>query len=68
MLADGLLRDVRLSQLRLDEVTWQHFKIPVTVSDGVITLMQQNYPSDEPMTKRIWGTPSIICSANSPAS
>lgn len=30
MLADGLLLDVRLSQLGLDEVTRQHFKIPVT--------------------------------------
>lgn len=68
MLEDGLLLDARLSQLRPDEVTRQHFQIPVTVSDGVVTLMQQNYPSDEPMTKRIWGTPSIICSANSPAS
>lgn len=50
MLEEGLLLDARLSQLGLDEVTRQHFKIPVTASDGVINLMQRavatSWPND----------------------
>ncbi len=40
-LQDGGLLDARLSQLGVDEVTRQHFKIPVTASDGVINLMRR---------------------------
>jgi hypothetical protein len=55
MMQDGLLLDVRLSQLGLDEVTRQHFKIPVTVSDGVIDLMHRAVTSDWPNDyKGIW--------------
>jgi hypothetical protein len=39
----------------LDEVTRQHFKIPVTTSDGVIDLMHQAIASDWPNDYRgIW--------------
>ena len=41
VLQDGTLLDARLSQLGVDEVTHQHFKIPVTASDGVIDLMHR---------------------------
>lgn len=55
MLTDGLLLDARLSQLGLDEVTRQHFKIPVTASDVVIDLMHlavnSSWPND---FKGIW--------------
>lgn len=50
MMQDGLLLDARLAQLGVDEVTRQHFKIPVTASDGVIDLMRRavasNWPND----------------------
>jgi hypothetical protein len=46
MMQDGLLLDARLSQLGLDEVTRQHFKIPVTASDGVIDLMHRAVASE----------------------
>ena len=48
MIKDGLLMDARLSELGLDEVTRQHFKIPVTASDGVIDLMHRAVASDWP--------------------
>jgi hypothetical protein len=35
------LVDARLSRLGLDEVTRQHFKVPVTASDGVLDLMRR---------------------------
>lgn len=55
MMQDGLLLDARLSQLGLDEVTRQHFKIPVTASDGVIDLMHQAVASDWPNDfKGLW--------------
>jgi hypothetical protein len=55
MLEEGLLLDGRLSQLGVDEVTRQHFKIPVTVSDGVIDLMRRAVESDWPNDyKGIW--------------
>ena len=55
MMQDGLLLDARLSQLGLDEVTRQHFKIPVTASDGVIDLMHRAVASDWPNDyKGIW--------------
>jgi hypothetical protein len=46
MLEEGHLLDSRLSQLGLDEVTRQHFKIPVTASDGVIDLMHRAVASE----------------------
>jgi hypothetical protein len=55
MMQEGLLLDARLSQLGLDEVTRQHFKIPVTASDGVIDLMHRAVQSDWPNDYRgIW--------------
>jgi hypothetical protein len=55
MMQDGLLLDARLSELGLDEVTRQHFKIPVTASDSVIDLMRQAVTSDWPNDYRgIW--------------
>jgi hypothetical protein len=55
MMQEGLLLDARLSQLGLDEVTRQHFKIPVTASDGVIDLMHRAVASDWPNDYRgIW--------------
>ncbi|MFZ1399597.1 MAG: hypothetical protein WAS33_22020 [Candidatus Promineifilaceae bacterium] len=55
MLEEGLLLDARLSQLGLDEVTRQHFKIPVTASDGVIDLMHRAVASAWPNDYRgIW--------------
>jgi hypothetical protein len=55
MLADGLLLDARLNRWGLDEVTRQHFKIPVTASDGVIDLMQRAVASDWPNDfKSLW--------------
>ena len=51
----GRLLDARLSQLGLDEVTRQHFKIQVTASDGVIDLMHRAVGSDWPNDyKGIW--------------
>ena len=51
----GRLLDARLSQLGLDEVTRQHFKIPVAASDGVIDLMHRAVGSDWPNDyKGIW--------------
>lgn len=41
MMQEGLLLDARLSQLGLDEVTRQHFNIPVTASEGVIALLHR---------------------------
>ncbi|MFQ5401737.1 MAG: hypothetical protein ACE5E7_19340 [Anaerolineae bacterium] len=61
MMQDGLLLDAghpvgaSLSQLGLDEVTRQHFKIPVTASNGVIDLMHRAVASDWPNDYRgIW--------------
>ena len=55
MMQDGLLLDTRLTQLSVDEVTRQHFKIPVTASDGVIDLMRRAVESDWPNDYRgIW--------------
>jgi hypothetical protein len=55
MMQDGLLLDARLNQLGLDEVTRQHFRIPVTASDGVIDLMHRAVASDWPNDfKGLW--------------
>jgi len=40
-LQDDSLLDARLTQLEVDEVTRQHFNIPVTASDGIIDLMRR---------------------------
>ena len=64
MIQDGLLLDARLSQLGLDEVTRQHFKIPVTASDGVIDLMRRAVASDWPNDYRgIWHDVLGMCIA-----
>ncbi|MCB8943985.1 MAG: hypothetical protein H6658_09540 [Ardenticatenaceae bacterium] len=55
MMQEGLLLDARLSQLGLDEVTQQHFKIPVTASEEVIDLMHRAVQSDWPNDYRgLW--------------
>jgi hypothetical protein len=55
MLQTGQLLDARLSQLGLDEVSRQHFKIPVIASDGVLALMEQAVASDWPNDyKGLW--------------
>ena len=65
MMEDGLLFDARLSQLGLDEVTYQHFKIPVTASDGVIDLMHRAVASDWPNDYRgIWHDLLGMCIAS----
>ena len=46
LLQDGDLLDARLSHLGLDEVTRQHFKIPVTASDGLVDLLHRAVASD----------------------
>lgn len=50
MLRDGLLLDAHLSQLGLDEVSRQHFNIPVTASTAVLDLMHRavaaRWPND----------------------
>ena len=64
MMQDGLLLDARLSHLGLDEVTRQHFKIPVTASDGVIDLMHRAVASDWPNDyKGIWHDLMGMCVA-----
>lgn len=64
MMQDGLLLDARLTQLGVDEVTRQHFKIPVTASDGVIDLMRRAVESDWPNDyKGIWHDVCGMCIA-----
>ena len=54
-LRSGRLLDARLTQLGLDEVTRQHFRIPVTASDGVLDLMHRAVASDWPNDfKGVW--------------
>jgi len=56
------LLDVRLSQLGVDEVTRQHFKIPVTVSEGLVDLMHRAVASDWPNDyKGIWHDVCGMC-------
>ncbi|MBK7916757.1 MAG: hypothetical protein IPJ94_10970 [Chloroflexi bacterium] len=51
----GLLLDARLGRLGLDEVSRQHFKIPVTASDGVVNLLHRAVASDWPNdAKGLW--------------
>ena len=55
MLADGLLLDARLGRLGLDEVSRQHFKIPVTASDAVVDLLHRAVASAWPNDyKGLW--------------
>ncbi|MBK8904511.1 MAG: hypothetical protein IPM53_25255 [Anaerolineaceae bacterium] len=55
MLEEGQLVEARLNQLGLDEVTRQHFKIPVTASDSVVDLMQRAVASAWPNDfKGLW--------------
>lgn len=55
MLADGLLLDTQLSRLGLDEVSRQHFKIPVTASEAVIGLLHRAAASAWPNDyKGVW--------------
>jgi hypothetical protein len=64
MMQGGLLFDARLSQLGLDEVTRQHFKIPVTASDGLIDLMHRAVASKWPNDyKGIWHDVLGMCIA-----
>ncbi len=63
-LQDGRLLDARLSQLGVDEVTRQHFKIPVAASDGVVDLMHRAVVSDWPNDFRgIWHDVCGMCIA-----
>lgn len=60
----GRLVDARLSRLGLDEVTRQHFKIPVTASDGVLDLMQRAVDGPWPNDHRgIWHDVLGMCIA-----
>jgi hypothetical protein len=63
-LEDGRLVDVHMSRLGLDEVTRQHFKIPVTATEGLINLMHQavnsHWPNDY---KGVWHDICGLCIA-----
>jgi hypothetical protein len=53
-----------LNQLGLDEVTRQHFKIPVTASDGLIDLLHRAVQSDWPNDYRgLWHDICTMCVA-----
>ena len=55
MLQSGQLHDVRLHQWGVDEVTRQHFKIPVLASDSVLALMERAVASAWPNDyKGLW--------------
>jgi hypothetical protein len=55
MLQSGQLHDVRLHQWGLDEVTRQHFKIPVLASESVLALMERAVASAWPNDyKGLW--------------
>jgi len=63
-LQDGHLLDARLSHLGLDEVTRQHFKIPVTASDGLVDLLHRAIDSDWPNDYRgLWHDICTMCIA-----
>ena len=60
----GRLVDARLSRLGLDEVTRQHFKIPVTASDGVLDLMRRAVEGPWPNDHRgLWHDVLGMCIA-----
>ncbi len=64
-LQDGSLLDARLTQLGVDEVTRQHFNIPVTASDGVIDLMNRAVASDWPNDfKGLWRDICGMCTTS----
>jgi len=55
MLQSGQLHDARLHQWGLDEVTRQHFKIPVLASNSVLALMERAVASAWPNDyKGLW--------------
>lgn len=55
MLTEGQLLDARLHGLGLEEVSRQHFKIPVTASDAVIDLLHRAVRSPWPNDYRgVW--------------
>lgn len=63
-LPDGHLLAARLGHLGLDEVTRQHFKIPVTASDGIIDLLHRAVSSDWPNDYRgLWHDICTMCIA-----
>jgi len=54
-LSAGRLHDARLGPLGLDEVTWQHYTIPVLADEAIIDLMDKAVNSDWPNDYRgIW--------------
>jgi hypothetical protein len=62
MLAEGALLDARLSGLGLDEVTRQHFKIPVTASEAVVDLLHRAVAAGWPNDYRgIWHDVCGMC-------
>ena len=64
LLQDGDLLDARLSHLGLDEVTRQHFKIPVTASDGLVDLLHRAVGSNWPNDYRgLWHDICTMCIA-----
>jgi hypothetical protein len=70
VMQDGLLLDAGhpagtlLSQLGLNEVTRQHFKIPVTASDGLVDLLHRAVQSDWPNDYRgLWHDICGMCIA-----
>ncbi|MCB0027242.1 MAG: hypothetical protein KDE28_05005, partial [Anaerolineales bacterium] len=64
LLEDGDLLDARLSHLGLAEVTRQHFKIPVTASDGLVDLLHRAVGSNWPNDYRgLWHDICTMCIA-----
>jgi len=62
MLQSGQLHDVRLHQWGLDEVTRQHFKIPVLASEEVLALMERAVASAWPNDyKGVWADILGMC-------
>jgi hypothetical protein len=62
MLQSGQLHDVGLHQWGLDEVSRQHFKIPVLASDNVLALMERAVASAWPNDyKGIWADILGMC-------
>jgi hypothetical protein len=62
MIQSGQLHDVRLHQWGLDEVTRQHFKIPVLASDSVLALIERAVASAWPNDyKGVWADILGMC-------
>lgn len=62
-LADGDLLDARTHRLGLDEISRQHFKIPVTISDGLLAVLETavNNPRWANDYKGIWHDICSMC-------